>query len=71
MPDLFPRPARAKPRVLMHFIDVGHMDGAGDVAHFVCPRCKHDAGWPPASASEIRRGVPCPNCNPEAPDGRE
>lgn len=64
MADLFPRPARATPRVLMHFVDVGHMDGAGDAARFVCRKCGHDAGWMPATLAEIRRGVPCPVCAP-------
>ena len=67
-PDLFPgtKPARARPRKLMHFWDVGYIDGVGTAAVFRCRRCGHETDWTPATDTEIRRGVPCPNCNAPA-----
>lgn len=63
---------RAKPRVMMHAIDVGQAPGkmpgwrTTKGAHFVCQKCGHDAGWLfDMQDSEVRRGVPCPLCNKE------
>lgn len=46
MADLFPgtKPARAKPRVMMHGDDFGY-DGDTTLAHMVCPKCGHCASW--------------------------
>lgn len=76
-PDLFgPRPSR--PRLMrMHAADLGQAPGmmpgwrtstGGD---FICHRCGHKAGWIfNLTISEIRRGLPCPICNPgEEPNG--
>lgn len=69
-PDLFgPRPSA--PRIVrMHAVDVGQAPGMmpgwrmATGGHFVCSRCRHDAGWLfNLTISEIRRGVPCPVCN--------
>lgn len=64
--DLFPdsKPPRAKPRVLMHFTDVG--GGAGDelLATFACRVCGHETEWLVCdNATKVKRGVPCPVCN--------
>ncbi|MBN9067066.1 MAG: hypothetical protein J0H60_11570 [Rhizobiales bacterium] len=33
-------------------------------ARFECAKCGHDEGWHfDMKPSEIRRGLPCPNCN--------
>lgn len=66
-PDMFPtaKPPRAKRRVLMHVTDGGYVDGLGDAATFECRRCKHESGWVAASATDVRRGIPCPVCNKE------
>ena len=66
--DLFPqyttlRKARTKPRKLMHFTDVGYVDGVGQAATFKCPRCGHRSDWQAATDTQVRRGVPCPRCS--------
>lgn len=62
-PDLFHRPPRQPARKLMHFRDVGYIDGVGTAAVFGCHRCGHETDWTPATDTEVRRGIPCPNCN--------
>ena len=61
-----PKPPRAAPRVMMHWDDAGYADGL--IGNFFCQRCGHRAGWLKASVEEMRRGVPCPNCNPTTAD---
>ena len=67
-PDLFPDtlpepPPRAKPRVMMHVCDAG--DG---VAQYECRRCGAVSEWPPfTTISEVKRGIPCPDCNTPTP----
>lgn len=70
-PDLFPesKPPRQAPRVLMHFIDVGYIDGLGQAAQFECPRCGYESGWERATDTQIGRGIPCPKCNREPEAG--
>lgn len=69
--DLFGSLRRAPRRVLMKAVDHGQAPGCqpgwrtAEGAHFVCPKCGHDAGWLfDLFPSEIRRGLPCPECNP-------
>lgn len=52
----------------MKFTDVG--GGAADelLATFACRVCGHESGWLEcANYSEVKRGTPCPQCNPEPP----
>lgn len=70
MADLFGPQPRAPRRVMMHATDTGQAPGTmpgwrtAKGAHFQCPRCGHDAGWLfDMQDSEVRRGVPCPECN--------
>lgn len=63
--DLFPgtKPPHSKPRVMMHGVDFGY-DGDITLAHMVCPKCGHDAGWLMFDTdTDARRGAPCPKCN--------
>lgn len=60
--DMFEKPPRARPRVMMHWDDAGH-SGASPMGNFVCKGCGYRAGWLEASETEMRRGVPCPHCN--------
>lgn len=64
--DLFPgiKPPRAKPRVLMHFADVGNGAASELIATFSCRRCGYESEWLIcANATEVRRGKACPVCN--------
>lgn len=66
--DLFPGlpKIRKKPRILMHYTDVGINDCAGDpiVAATKCDRCGHESNWQTfRTATQVKRGIPCPNCN--------
>lgn len=68
--DLFGKPARRPPRVMMHATDAGQAPGMmpgwrrPTGGYFVCGRCGHDAGWLfDMTFNEVRRGVPCPICN--------
>lgn len=71
-PDLF-GPLPVKPRLVRaHAVDTGQAPGmmpgwtTSKGGQFVCGRCGHDLGWLfNMQDSEIRRGVPCPVCNPE------
>lgn len=70
-PDLFPgtKPPRAKPRVLMHAVDHGY-DGNLVLGFMECSACGRDpVWWNFTSHSELNRGVPCPECNPDSPQG--
>ena len=60
-----PKLPRAKPRKLMHFIDVGGGDceEGANLALFECKRCGHKSDWLVCSTTEVKRGVPCPECN--------
>lgn len=61
--ELFEKPPRAKPRVLMHSDDHGVLpDGSGECAHFVCAKCGEN-DWFGCTRTEARRGIPCPKCN--------
>ena len=73
-PDLFGPVLKMPRRVMMHATDTGHAPGmmpgwSTDLGgYFECPKCGHDAGWLfNMQVSEIRRGLPCPQCN--APEG--
>lgn len=75
-PDLFGRPPRRRPRVMMHVVDAGHSDGrngfAGPCVELECAQCGHNTGWVPSGPVwKEKRGRPCPNCNDrkEEPDG--
>lgn len=68
--DLFGLVPRKAPVIRMRAIDHGCAPGllpgwtTTNGAHFRCWRCKHDAGWLfNLSDGEVRRGVPCPECN--------
>jgi len=71
--DLFPvfKPARAKPRVLMHVSDSVecHTGAADDLGKpmcvMTCKRCSTSSDWLIFdTVSEAKRGIPCPTCNP-------
>ena len=48
----------------MQMVDAGcNPCGPGDIAQFECKRCGEQSEWLQCSASEIRRGIPCPKCN--------
>lgn len=66
LPGLPPKPK--SPRVKRaHMIDAG--EGQPDLpygAAFQCSRCGWNSGWWCFdNQAEIRRGLPCPTCNPE------
>ncbi|HZF99158.1 MAG TPA: hypothetical protein VEY92_13140 [Pseudoxanthomonas sp.] len=64
--DLFPgtKPPRAKPRVMMRFIDVGTGAASELIATFACRKCGHETDWLIcANATDVKRGEPCPICN--------
>jgi hypothetical protein len=58
--EMFDKPPRATPRVMMHWDDAG-ADGKG---HFTCKTCSYHSWYSDCSESDFRRGIPCPNCNP-------
>ncbi len=69
-PDLFPgtKPPRAKPRVMMHFTDIGTGMGGDLIATFECRKCGHESGWLICdNDTQVKRGEPCPKCNPDIP----
>lgn len=70
MEDLFGSVPRKPRTIRMHAIDAGEAPGkmpgwkTAQGGHFRCERCGHDAGWLfNMNVTEIRRGLPCPNCN--------
>lgn len=69
MTDLFPKPPRRKPRVLMHV-----SDGGDSSVELRCAKCGHEErfscrpkenrfGDEDLTVTEAKRGVPCPKCN--------
>jgi hypothetical protein len=69
-PDLFGVPPKQPRLVRMHAVDVGQAPGmmpgwrTATGGKFTCRKCGHDAGWLfDITETEIRRGLPCPNCN--------
>lgn len=63
--DLFPKPPRKAPRVLMHVIDAGNSCDA-DFPMWVkvkCKKCGDEAEYVHQTISEVKRGIACPNCN--------
>ena len=68
--DLFGPKPRRKARRLMHVSDAGDCCTAegGDavIVQFKCVRCGHETDWMEvATATEAKRGIPCPRCNEE------
>lgn len=64
MSDLFHKPPRRKPRVLMRVTDAGDR-----YIEFTCARCGHVEAYhgDTGTVSENKRGRPCPVCNPVVP----
>lgn len=64
-PDMFPKPPRRKPRVLMHVIDAGNscMAEFPMWTRFQCSRCDHKAEFVFDNKTEAMRRQPCPKCN--------
>lgn len=54
---------RAAPRVMMHMTDAGEFPDGKSAAVFVCRKCRRSSGWIYATHAEIRRGIPCSDCN--------
>ncbi len=65
-----PKPRR-KRRVLMHASDVSFevipRDQNKTLCRMKCDKCKHETEWTWIPRADVRRGVPCPNCNPKEP----
>jgi hypothetical protein len=62
-PDLFDRPPRRAPRVMMHAEDCGEFPDGKMAVFLVCPKCGHKTGWVYGDWLDMRRGRPCPVCN--------
>jgi hypothetical protein len=60
--EMFPKISTPR-RVLMHCEDTGS-NGPGRMGHFRCRACGHEGWYRDCSMTDIRRGIPCPNCNP-------
>lgn len=59
--ELFEKPQR--PRLKrMHVMDAGNIEGK-HAARFYCERCETETGWMQCGLTEMRRGIPCPECN--------
>lgn len=65
--DMFGKLPRKKPRVIMHFTDVGMGLGGETIATFQCPQCGHKTEWLICDTNtDVKRGEPCPVCNEES-----
>lgn len=66
-PDLFPKPPRKPPRVLMHVADAGNSDDpeAPYWCEMKCGTCGHREEWKFDTVTAARRGIPCSKCNPQ------
>lgn len=67
-PDMFPKPPRKKPRVLMHVEDAGGScsGGSEDTGLWVlmkCATCGYGEERYDLSVTEAKRGTACPKCN--------
>jgi predicted Zn-ribbon and HTH transcriptional regulator len=67
--EMFAKPPRKKPRVMMHVTDAGTSglrdeEGEIELAEFRCGRCGYETDWERVyTPTEVRRGHPCPRCN--------
>lgn len=63
------KPARAKPRVLMHVSDAtdtccSESAKRKPVCRMQCTKCNAETDWLEfATITEAKRGIPCPACN--------
>lgn len=59
------KPPKASPRVMMHHSDVG-IGTYGYVVTFSCRRCGKESDLMACDTqTDIKRGMPCPDCNKE------
>ena len=63
--EMFEKPPRAAPRVMMHWDDAG----ADAMGHFVCPKCKYAEWYHHCTETDFKKGIPCPKCNAQQHDG--
>ena len=64
--DIAPR-TRRKPRILGHVIDAGD-NGLAEGNCWAQLQCRHGHVWETIgiyTITELKRGLPCPTCNPE------
>lgn len=74
-PQLFadaPKPARARPRVLMHVCDAGDVQCGAEadlgkpMCRLRCSSCSVETDWLTfETVTEAKRGIPCEACNKE------
>jgi len=65
MGDLFPKPPRQRPRILMHVIDAGYADRDKTIVKCKCKKCGYVSDWLVVDTiTEAKRGLPCPKCHP-------
>lgn len=57
------KPPRQKRRRLAHSIDQGEFPDGSPCSDYRCRRCGWSSGHIRATPREIRRGIPCPQCN--------
>ncbi|WJS87281.1 hypothetical protein [Paracoccus sp. TOH] len=62
---------RRAPLKRMRVEDAGVFPDGKPCIQFVCPHCGYDTDWiyDTWTISENRRGLPCPRCNPDSPEG--
>lgn len=60
--EMFEKPPRAKPRVMMKADDHGEFPDGREAAHFVCATCGYKE-WLACTRIEGRRGMACETCN--------
>jgi DNA-directed RNA polymerase subunit RPC12/RpoP len=60
--EVMPKPPRNRPRVMMHVIDAGVMEG--NICIYKCKQCGRETDWLEyETVTQARRGIPCPDCN--------
>lgn len=60
--EMFSKPKRKSPRVMMQLTDVGNGIGAPFGASYVCDKCGYQTGWCNYESRPPRK-EPCPDCN--------
>lgn len=62
---------RRAPLKRMRVADAGEFPDGRPCIQFVCPHCGYDTDWieDTSTITENRRGLPCPRCNPDSPEG--
>lgn len=71
--EMFDKPPRKSPRVMMIVVNAGNHWQGGRGIEFECRKCAHNTGYivDTRTVTENKRGMPCPVCNEPKEDNKD